>query len=177
MLKWCVCCADIAGRWCRAQTSGGARAQYIISLSSRPPLSLALSLSPPPRASCLQDLACGLFEGRPKDGEEADDHDGDGDGGEHSADGEMRELHVPTQQTAAVAAARRAGRTLISEMPSADGSGDGDGGDGGDRGDGDGNGGDVGGDDGGDGADEASSTEPQPLPSGSGKAKRARVKR
>ena len=169
-----VSCAD---KWRSACTI------YIISLSSRPPLSLALSLSPPPRASCLQDLACGLFEGRPKDGEEADDHDGDGDGGEHSADGEMRELHVPTQQTAAVAAARRAGRTLISEMPSADGSGDGDGGDGGDggdrgdRGDGDGNGGDVGGDDGGDGADEASSTEPQPLPSGSGKAKRARVKR
>jgi hypothetical protein len=79
-------------------------------------------------APCLQDLACGVFEGQPKEGN--DHHHA-----EQSEDGELSELHVPSQQTAAVAAAQRAGRTLISEVPSAD-EGDGEDGDGGDSDDG-----------------------------------------
>lgn len=53
------------------------------------------------------DLHCGLFEAK------------DGGADEDSSDGEdgMQDLKLPSEATAAVSAAARAGRTLISELP------------------------------------------------------------
>jgi len=62
-----------------------------------------------------QNLACGLFEMRSKEGgasstgaTPSDDDDDDDD--------DAQPLRLPSQQTAAVAAAKRVGRTLVSEV-------------------------------------------------------------
>ena len=62
-----------------------------------------------------QNLACGLFEVKPK-AETA---------GPSDETEELQDLQLPSQQTAAVSAAKRAGRALVSEVGS-DGDGDGD---------------------------------------------------
>lgn len=60
----------------------------------------------------MQDLACGLFELKPKPGDDGAGPSADG----NEAEEELQTLQMPTQQTAAVAAAKRAGRTLVSEV-------------------------------------------------------------
>ena len=63
------------------------------------------------------NLSCGLFEAQPKDASaerSCDDEDADDAHPTESA------LRLPTAQTAAVAAAKRAGRILISEAASED---------------------------------------------------------
>ena len=59
-----------------------------------------------------QNLACGLFELQPKESA-ADDAAGPS---EHGDADTLETLRLPSQQTAAVAAAKRAGRTLVSEV-------------------------------------------------------------
>ena len=74
-----------------------------------------------------QNLACGLFELQPKDESEgvtisasrkgADS--GAGASTDAAGDDDLSTLRLPSQQTAAVAAAKRAGRPLVSEVSSA----------------------------------------------------------
>ena len=70
------------------------------------------------------NLACGVFE-KKRVGDGSDDGGAvGGEGGEDGAGGGMSELRLPSRQTAAVSAAARAGRTLVSVV-----GGDSDGGD------------------------------------------------
>lgn len=85
-----------------------------------------------------QDLHCGLFEARPQETDSTNAQPlqphvllpGRGapqqqeEGEEDDDEAQLPQLCIPSEQTAAVAAARRAGRTLISEVPGSDNGGD-----------------------------------------------------
>jgi hypothetical protein len=82
---------------------------------------------PHPRlSSSLQDLACGLFEAKPTDrkgggggpsGDGEASHSDNSDDSDDSDDSdELQQLQLPAHQTAAVSAAKKAGRTLVAEI-------------------------------------------------------------
>ena len=82
------------------------------------------------RRACAQNLACGVFQMAPQEearevslrpsdvaGPSSSDVGGPGSSGGPDADeAELQQLLLPTKQSAAVSAAKRAGRTLVSEI-------------------------------------------------------------
>ena len=94
-------------RWCARR-----RKELIFHCKMRLNSLLSLSLS------CRQDLACGLYELKPKDSAASD---GAGpslakDDDEEEEDDEKVQLRLPSQQTAAVTRAKKQGRSLIEPL-------------------------------------------------------------